>query len=135
MCTYQLLEYALVECLFWLPAPVEFLVVLLKTVEMGFPLLATVVAQLVDPVKRHAVIDRVGRCLHGHERRCNEKKGKLSVSTLPTPAAIWTLRPLRAAEMAKLRPECARASSISAAVPPYDILTNRVRISLRGDPP
>ncbi len=48
--TYKLLKDALVECLFWLPAPVELLVVLLETLEVGFPLLTTAVAQLLDAV-------------------------------------------------------------------------------------
>lgn len=42
--TYKLLEDTLVECLFWLPASVEFLVVLLEALEVGLPLLSTVIA-------------------------------------------------------------------------------------------
>lgn len=49
-CTYELFEDTLVERLFWLPAPVKLLVVLFQTLEVGFPLLTAVVAQLLDPV-------------------------------------------------------------------------------------
>lgn len=46
--TYQLLKHTLVERLFWLPASVELLVVLLETLEVRLPFLATAVAQLLD---------------------------------------------------------------------------------------
>lgn len=57
MCTYKLFKNALVECLFWLPAPVELLVVLLETVEVGLPFLTTAVAQLLDTVPRDTVME------------------------------------------------------------------------------
>ena len=46
--TYELFEYALIQCLFWLPALVELLVMLFETLEVGLPLLAAVVTQLLD---------------------------------------------------------------------------------------
>lgn len=49
--TYELFEYTLVESLFWLPAPIEFLIMLLETLKVGLPFLTTAVAQLLDPVR------------------------------------------------------------------------------------
>lgn len=70
--TYQLLKDALIECFFWLPASVKFLVVLLETLEMGFPLLSAVIAQLFDAV-------RVGRWWSDSRTRW-KKSERLSVS-------------------------------------------------------
>ena len=49
--TYELFEHALVEGLFWLSAPVELLIMLLETLEVGLPFLTTAVAQLLDPMR------------------------------------------------------------------------------------